>query len=134
MKNKLLLLIISTAILVSACGSIGGDPLKDTSWELYVISKSRPIEGSTITISFEEGRASGSSGCNSFGGEYQVKGKEIEFGMMMSTLMACVDPEMMEQETAFLQFLGDAQRFEIVDGQLQIFRSDGEALTFIPVK
>ena len=27
---------------------------------------------------------------------------------------------------------GDARRFEVTDGQLQIFRSEGEALTFVP--
>jgi len=33
-----------------------------------------------------------------------------------------------------LQYLGSVQRFEVADGQLQIFRSDGEALTFVPAK
>jgi len=48
--------------------------------------------------------------------------------------MACSEPEgLMGQETIFLQFLGCAQRFEIVDGQLQIFWSDREALTFVPL-
>ena len=60
-------------------------------------------------------------------------GKKIVFGEMFSTLMACPEP-IMEQETMFLQFLGDAQRFEMVDGQLQIFWSDHEALTFVPAK
>ena len=50
-----------------------------------------------------------------------------------ATLMACPEP-IMEQETMFLQFLGDAQRFEMADGQLQVFWSDHEALTFVPAE
>ena len=53
---------------------------------------------------------------------------------MMSTLMACVDQSLMEQESAYMKFLGDAQSFEIVDGQLHIYRSDGDALTFVLAK
>ncbi len=37
----------------------------------------------------------------------------------------------MDQEQLFLQYLGDARSFEIVNGQLQISGSDGEALTFV---
>ncbi len=123
-------------IMLTACSAVPAsiDSLDGTSWELYAISKHFPIEGSTITIAFEDGHVSGSAGCNSYSGEYQVDGKRIEFGMLASTLMACVDPAMMEQETMFLQFLGNAQRFELVDGQLQIFWSDHEALTFVPVQ
>ena len=122
--------------LLSACSATPAsiDSLDGTSWELYAISKHFPVEGSNITIAFEDGQVSGSAGCNSYGGEYQVNEKKIEFGMLASTLMACVDPAMMEQETMFLQMLGDAHRFELVDGQLQIFWSDHEALTFVPAK
>ena len=132
MKIKIISLVILFVILLSACGNIDGESLNGTSWELVVINNRHPIEGSTITISFKDGQVSGSSGCNSFSGEYQVRGKKIEFGMMMSTLMACVDPAMMEQETAFMQYFGNTQRFELVDGQLQFFGSGDEALMFIP--
>jgi hypothetical protein len=38
----------------------------------------------------------------------------------------------MEQEAAFLGSLNQVERFELADGQLQLIRSDGEALTFVP--
>jgi len=31
-----------------------------------------------------------------------------------------------------MEFTGDAQTFKVPDGQLQIFRTDVEALTFVP--
>ena len=134
MKIKLLS-IAFLLVLLSACGALpaASDSMDGTSWELYAISKHRPIEDSNITIAFEDGQVSGSSGCNSYGGEYQISGKNIEFGMLISTLMACDEP-IMEQESSFMQMLGDAHRFELVDGQLQIFWSNHEALTFVPVE
>jgi len=49
------------------------------------------------------------------------------------TEMACLEPAgAMEQELMYVEFLSDAQTFRFSDGQLQIFRSDGEALTFVP--
>lgn len=123
-------------VFLAGCSALPmTDPLDDTSWELYAYRKSRPIEGSTLTISFEDGQIQGSAGCNLYGGSYELDGGKIAISDIFATLMACPEPEgLMEQETMFLQFLGNAQRFEIVDGQLQIFWSDHEALTFVPAK
>jgi heat shock protein HslJ len=93
-----------------------------------------PIPDSTLTIHFEDGQVSGNGGCNSYGGEYRVSGDKLKLEKLMSTLMACADPAMMEQETIFMQALGDAQRFDIADGRLQVYGSDGEALTFVPIE
>ena len=130
-----LTLITWVAIMLVACGGTGGDPLNGTTWKLYSIGKYSPIAGSMTTIHFEDGQVSGSGGCNSFGGIYQVNGDKIEFQEVESTLMDCIDPSgVMEQETTFLNFLWDAQSFEVIEGQLQISRSDGETLTFTPAK
>ena len=121
-------------VMLVACGGTGGDPLNGTSWELYSMGKYSPIAGSRITINFKDGQVNGNSGCNTYGGDYQLNGDKIEFGMLMSTLMACADPAMMEQESIFMQYLGGTRSFEIVDGQLQIYGSEGEALTFVPAQ
>jgi len=134
MKRKLLILLTLIAFLLSACGSFGTDSLNGTGWKLVAMGDSTPVSGATLTITFENGQVSGHSGCNSYGGTYQVHGDKLEFGQMMSTLMACADASMMEQESTFMRFLGDAQRFEIVDGQLNIYRSDGGALIFVSAK
>ena len=123
------------AIMLVACGGTGGDSLNSTTWELYSIGKYSPITGSTTTLRFEDGQAGGSGGCNQFGGEYKASGNKLTLDKLYMTEMACLSPEgIMEQEQLFLRKLGDAQRFEIVDGQLQIYGSDGETLTFVPAK
>jgi len=128
-----LTLITWIAILLVACGGTGGDPLNGTTWELYSIGRYSPIVGSKTTIRFEDGQVSGLGGCNQYGGEYKSSGQMLSFSALYMTEMACMSPEgIMDQEQLFLQYLEDARSFEIVDGQLQIFWSDHEALTFVP--
>ena len=130
-----LTLITWVLVMLVACGGTSGDPLNGTTWELYSIGKYSPITGSKTTIRFEDGQVSGLGGCNQYGGEYKSSGRTLSFSMLHMTEMACMSPEeIMEQEQLFLQYLGDARSFEIVNGQLQISGSDGEALTFVPAR
>ena len=134
MKLKINTLIILALILLPACTSSDSVSLEGTSWRLVTLGNLQPVEGSTITISFEDGQVSGSSGCNSYGGEYQVIGEKLEIGVLMSTLMACADPAMMDQESSYMKMLENAQNVKVVNNQLQIFGSGSEAMTFSPVK
>jgi len=121
---------------LAACSGTGtstNDPVSGTSWVLMAYRKTKPIPGTTFTAIFEDGKIHGSAGCNSYGGSYQVNGDKITVSELGMTLMACPEPAgIMEQEAYLLEFLGDAQTFRLANGQLQIFRSDGEALTFVP--
>jgi heat shock protein HslJ len=132
MKIKLLIHYVFIGILfLMLIGCSGTDPLDGTSWILTAYRKTQPIDGTTITATFQNGEINGSAGCNSYFASYQVKGNEIAMGVIAQTEMACLDPEgVMEQERIIMEFLGDAQEFLLANGQLQIFRSDGEALTF----
>ena len=77
-------------VLLTGCSAfpVAADPLDGTSWELYAYRKTRPIEGSTLTISFENGQVSGTSGCNSYGGSYEVHGEKLTVDEVFATLMA----------------------------------------------
>ena len=136
MKRAVLIALMGLIVLLStACGRGGApsDPLAGTSWTLFAYRKTKPISGTTITASFEDGQVRGSAGCNSYGGSYRVSGETIAVGPLAITEMACMDPEgVMEQEQTVMELLHDAQTFRLADGQLQILRSDGEALTFVP--
>lgn len=129
---SLLTLIGLTLLSLGAC-IMDSDPLEGTSWVLLAYGNTNPIPGRNVTMMFEDGQVRGSGGCNSYSGPYQVHGDQITFDQVGMTLMACPEPlGLMEQETAFMQFLGAAQTFSLEKGQLKIFRSDGEALTFVP--
>ena len=142
MKPRIMLFGIAAVLLIlglAACNAAApapSDPLEGTSWELYAYRKTRPIEGTKITARFEDGQVRGSAGCNSYGGAYQVNGNKFETGDIAITEMACLESEgVMEQELTIMEFFWDTQTFTInAEGQLMIFRSDGEALTFVPAE
>jgi heat shock protein HslJ len=105
--------------------------LEGTSWTLIAYRKTRPIAGTTITALFQGGQVSGSAGCNSYRGPYTISGNTITVGALATTKMACLEPGgTMAQESLFLELLQDAQTFRLSDGQLQIYSSEHDALTF----
>ncbi|MBN1259284.1 MAG: META domain-containing protein [Anaerolineae bacterium] len=109
------------------------DPLDGTSWTLIAYRKTRSLPGATITAAFEEGQVHGSAGCNTYSGAYRVNGGTLTIEAVAITEKACLEPEgIMEQETLYVGYLTAAKTFRFVDGQLQIFWSDQEALTFAP--
>lgn len=123
---------ILTLSLAGCCRVASGDPLDGTSWELTAYRKSKPIAGTTVTATFDDGRIHGSSGCNIYSGSYRVRRDTISVSELAWTEMACLEPDgVMEQEMLVMGFLSDARTFRLDEGQLQIFQSDGEALTFV---
>jgi heat shock protein HslJ len=90
------------------------------------------LEGTQITANFDEdGRVSGSAGCNQYFAAYTIAGKELTIAQLAFTEMACLEPTgVMEQEQAFLAALQGVHQFDIVDGQLQLQTTDGQLLTF----
>ena len=129
-----LMLLVAILTFLCACSVVNrasDDSLDGTSWVLFAIGGVKPIDGTRITAEFKDGEIRGSAGCNSYFGSYEIDGKSIEMSAIGSTLMACLEPEgIMDQEQLFTSFLSDAQEYRLEDGQLQIYRSDGEALTF----
>jgi len=82
-----------------------------------------------ITATFEDGRVAGTSGCNRYFADYTVEEDQLTVGTAGSTMMACPDP-IMEQEQGYLSALQESTSFAIVDDQLVITYGDGMALTF----
>jgi heat shock protein HslJ len=111
------------------------NPLAGTQWTL--VSYGAPddptpvIGGSGVTLALgEDGHASGSGGCNSYGGSYTVEGDTLQFSEVVSTLMACVDSDLMDQEQAYLDALNSASAFTLDGDRLTISDEDGQQLVF----
>jgi heat shock protein HslJ len=87
------------------------------------------VAGTTVMLKFgEDDRASGSTGCNSFSGTYQVRGENISFSRLVSTRRACLDQNANEQEQRFLSTLGAANRFRLTRGRLTILSDRGRSV------
>ncbi len=131
-------LAVVTLLALAACSGTGStveDPLDGTSWVLVGYGLAAVLPGTQITATFEDGQVGGSSGCNTYGGSYEVKGESISVAKIFMTEMACLDPEgVMEQEQTYLEYLSGVTTFRVSEGQLQMTRPDGETLVFRPAE
>jgi heat shock protein HslJ len=129
--GKLTIIFYIFAVLLSACVDSQSN-LDGTSWVLITYNDILPIEGAKPTLQFDSGQVLGNTGCNHYGGDYQIKGDAISISDLFRTEMGCMDPEgVMEQERVYLDLLVTAQRFEVVDDVLVIFTDSGEKLIFV---
>jgi heat shock protein HslJ len=83
----------------------------------------------TALFSAADGRVSGRSGCNNYFGSYTVDGDALTVGQLGSTMMACPEP-LMQQEQAYLAALQGAETFSIEADTLSI-TGGGMELRFI---
>ena len=89
-----------------------------------------PIKGAFINFDAAKGSAGGNSGCNVFGGEYTVNGEKIAITDVVSTMRACIEDDKMAVERDLFDGLRTANRFEISDGRLRLYRGRTLLLTF----
>jgi heat shock protein HslJ len=134
LKTFIVLCMLFTT-MVSSCSFVEistVDELNGTKWKLLYIRKSKPIPGRDITIEFKDGQVHGLSGCNSYFGSYQPNGNEISISQLVSTEMACMDPEgIMQQEQEYLAFLSEVVAFTLEDNQLALKKAIQDQLTFL---
>ncbi len=135
--KHLTLLLLSLVFITSACTSLrsGGDQAGGltvpSQWNLVSFGKAGGetpvIEGSSITLKFEaNGQVGGSGGCNSYGAKVETQGNTLAIKDINSTLMACADEQVTEQERQYFEALNTAARFEITGDNLTIWYEDGQ--------
>jgi len=134
-KKALTLILAATSLLgLAACAGIlpgSGDPLEGSSWPLMTLGGGALLTGTEITLGFENGQVRGSSGCNTYGGSYEVDGDKITMSDLFMTEMACLDPAgVMDQELEYLELLRDAQAFQVDGAELVIEAASDEVLVF----
>jgi pimeloyl-ACP methyl ester carboxylesterase len=105
-------------------------------WQLISfgpVGATNPVIGNApITLEFElDGQAGGQGGCNSYGGPYRVQNDSLNFEEITSTLIACSDQAVSEQEQQYLLALQTASRFIIDGDKLTIwYQDEGATLNF----
>jgi len=131
--KKLCLVLLAAAVLLSACVSRSGSAPLVGDWKLTaygpVDSPQEAVPGIEAILTFEvRDRVSGNLGCNQFGGGYKIKGDQITFDEMASTLMACSEPQMQQEQAAFTIMAGSAN-YKIESSTLTITK-DNQVLFF----
>lgn len=128
MKRTMLLITVLLVLLLSACAGGSSAVNLDGEWKLTALDGKAPLDGTQITITFKAGETSGNAGCNSYGGQYQVKDGKLTFSNLLSTLMACQDQGVMDQEQAYMQAIGQAAGFTLTDDRLQLTNANGNVI------
>lgn len=109
-------LTLGVGLLVAACSgpSTGASETPVGTWGSE--------DGAFLTLS-EDGGLSGNDGCNSLAGDWEQNGETVEFGEVITTLMACEDVD------TWLSGLNTAK----VDGnELRIFDDAGAEIGSLP--
>ncbi|HUK77913.1 MAG TPA: META domain-containing protein [Thermoleophilia bacterium] len=122
--------LLAVVLGTAGCWSAGGDThaLDGTSWRLtgWTLSSLDPHDF-TITAKFADGRISGSSGVNAYGGPYSAgPGAAFSVGDLAVTAMGGSGPAMRAEQT-FLTLLGAVRSFEESGSRLTLFDEHGNA-------
>jgi heat shock protein HslJ len=120
-------------MVLAACGTSAVD-VEGTAWQLVTINGAVPIEGSEITLRFQDGRVMGNSGCNTYGGEYTSRENgAFQVGPIQVTEMGCMDPPgVMDQEIDYLRILQGADTITQSETELTI-EGGGNFLVFLAI-
>ena len=131
--------LVSLAVLVgiatlAACGGdedggeAGSADVSSIEGVPWVLASGVDVEGweeVAPSATFEDGRVSGSTGCNRFTGSYTIDGETLELGQIASTRMACLPPgDAVEQ--AYLAALGQVAAWSVEDDELALLDADDE--------
>ena len=105
--------------------------LQNTYWKLTALN-GKPIfavdqqREPSLTLHSDQLRVAGSGGCNRLMGSYEVNGKELHFGKLAGTMMAC--PAGMDTEKEFLATLPQVARWRIGGEHLELYDASGTML------
>lgn len=124
-------MLAAVVIIAAACGESGTESLEQNAWELTELGDTELAAGAPAGIVFGSldegtGPVAGSTGCNSFNGQYEVDGEAIGFGPLATTLTACADPAAQTQEQQYLAALEAAATYSISGNTLELANAEGE--------
>lgn len=132
---KLATTALAAFLLALALASCGGDSgsaegtnpaaLESSAWVLSDGIEVAGWEQAAPTVRFERGQLSGSSGCNTYGGKYEVNGSDLSVSEIFSTLIGCPPPAGGVEEE-FMASLEDASEWQIEDRELVLSGGEDE--------
>jgi heat shock protein HslJ len=128
--------VMALAVLLVGCGPSPADSssLQDTRWVLVALAGEPPLTGRAPSAEFSADQISGSAGCNTYFGTYEVRGSEISIRDVANTEMWCMEPEdLMDQEQAFLTALTSVASYRLAGERLELLDGAGSVtLVFEP--
>ena len=129
-------LLVTLTALTTACQTVPtnvaeGVPLEGTHWRLThlgerpVAELSLPREAHIFLLAGDR-RVTGSGGCNRLIGDYRLSGRQLNFGALISTRMACTTG--MAGELAVFAALERSQGYVLAGSRLDLTDAEGRRL------
>jgi heat shock protein HslJ len=81
------------------------------------------VEGTTVSLTFEEGRVGANAGCNTMSGSYEIVDGALVVAEMLQTMMACSD-DLAAQDDWLSTFLRSSPEIALVGGSLTLTGDD----------
>lgn len=128
-------LVEMTLDRVSAEGRVHRSP-ENTRWRLLEVAGEPAVVAAGADVPglrLVSGRRTveGNTGCNLFSGPYEIRGRSLQFGELTTTLRACVDPAMNQQEGAFLTMLEATRHWRVTADTLVLSGAAGQVARFV---
>lgn len=102
------------------------------SWDLIsygaVDAQVNVVEGSLVTANFTAQGVSGNASCNSYSANFTYNNNQLSVTMPVSTLMACLDEGISQQEAAYLTAFAAANSYQVIGNSLQISYTDADGV------
>jgi len=109
-------------------------PLLGTTWTLMELDGHAPVSTTgnnpaQLVLDGSQNRYAGSSGCNRLTGTIELKGDSLNFGAGASTMMACSET-VMKQEQAFTKMLQSVTGYRIRGQTLELLAANKAVAKF----
>lgn len=114
--------------------SMDPQDLIDTQWLLESWNGAPPLAGTSFTLSFQDGTASGYAGCRNFEATYQAEGDDLRVtSLSMTATTASCTPQQWEQEGRYTTALSETRNYRLGENQLDLLTAGGEVVRFTHV-
>ena len=130
---KQVMFVIAVVVFAAACSSSRRTAADlNGNWELVMFPSSTKTLDELFTmkrpeLQLEDGRISGSTGCNRITGTYTVSGNSVEFGPNLAlTKMGCPNYD----ENVFLEAFYKVNHYSIKNNDLQLMKDSMVLMTF----
>ncbi|MDG2113721.1 MAG: META domain-containing protein, partial [Actinomycetota bacterium] len=138
-STRLLIALFAFALVATACGDDSNTATSEVPtldgrqfWSTSVVEDGTEhalVEGTRISLRFDDGRVGASAGCNSLGGSYTLRSGVLVARDMAMTEMGC-DPERHQQDEFVVALLTAEPDVEL-DGDVLTLRSETVTAIFL---
>ena len=133
--TRIAALLVLATLLTGACSTMEPDSastapdLSGSAWTMSMPTGAAKATEAVPTMRFDDGRVSGSDGCNRFSGPYSSSSGKLQFAApRVGTMMACPTEDGARMARVFHEALSATRAYRIEGGKLMLLDAGGAVL------